>query len=624
MARIDPSFPYDIFRFLHRPIRRSDEDNDNFIERFLTGSQAHWESVNQSILDVQKIIDPETCRADLLQYLKDIVGFTKELRKITDPLSESDLRKVILLAVPLWKSKGTEKGISNIIRLFTGFQARVFNWFDYRMIVGEKAIGEEQLGEDAWFISVPGIDGSEPVGEALLLLQFDNLDEINDGSIHQNTVITHGSPIFQPGGAHGNSDYYLFGDDFCLKVPFKDIYDFSNGLTFETYFKTNSNDTIDIFSWFDSILNSGIEFKAIPTTNEIYYKIGDGQTTQSASVIPTSTFDDGDWHHVLFEIDWSVGDHGKIAIWVDGTREVYDDLNSLFIPRLLKCEKDLVLFAEEVEGDKFSGGIDAMRLTSDVRYDVTESSITPPATKFLEYVVEQLDEFQIDVRVVDDGTLDRTQLKRILQLMRPISERINILYIDFYDDFSSGKGQYKTVSGSGYTEDTDSVFYLKLPENSFEIVETGVSEDWTNYIAQQRCIIYSGEEFEVRFLIKNDINFYAFRINSNNKLAYFEKVVNGVRTSLATPQTIDVEIASPPLYYPYYVFMVSCFKNENTGVMTLRAFIDSNKIFEVNDSQFNEGTFGLYTPTGSVVWCSETEMFQLPLDYERINPNDVF
>lgn len=93
---------------------------------------------------------------------------------------------------------------------------------------------------------------------------------------------------------------------------------------------------------------------------------------------------------------------------------------------------------------------------------------------------------------------------------------------------------------------------------------------------------------------------------------------------MAAPKTIDVEAAMLPLYIPGYVYMVSCFKNENTGMVTLKTFIDSNLIFEVNDSTFIKGTFGIFTPIGSTVWCSEAEMFELPLDHERINPNDVF
>ena len=150
--KINEQFEFDMFRFLHRPLRLEDVKNDNFLELYMKGMQQVWEQTNQKIIDLQGLNDPSNCPADSLKYLKDIVGFTVELDYITSSLSETDLRKVILLGVPLWKTKGLEQGFKTIIKLFTGFDARVFTWFDYRMIVGEKAIGEEQLGEDAWVI----------------------------------------------------------------------------------------------------------------------------------------------------------------------------------------------------------------------------------------------------------------------------------------------------------------------------------------------------------------------------------------------------------------------------------------------------------------------------------------
>lgn len=74
--------------------------------------------------------------------MKDHVGFTKELNNITQDLTEADLRKLISVGIPIWNEKGTEPGYQDIVRIFTGKSVRVFNWFDFRLIVGEKAFGE--------------------------------------------------------------------------------------------------------------------------------------------------------------------------------------------------------------------------------------------------------------------------------------------------------------------------------------------------------------------------------------------------------------------------------------------------------------------------------------------------
>ena len=196
MSRIDPNFPHDIFRFLHRPLRLLDaEQGDNFLERYLLGPQTIFEDGFDRIEKLKEIIDPAKTRNDLLQYLKDHVGFTKELNNITQDLSDSDLRKLISLAVALWKQKGTEPGYQNIVRVFTGKAVRVFNWFDFRLIVGEKAFGEEQLGEDAWLISVPGVEASQDQSNNVVnLLTFEG--NLKDRSLTRNHAVGNGQVNF--------------------------------------------------------------------------------------------------------------------------------------------------------------------------------------------------------------------------------------------------------------------------------------------------------------------------------------------------------------------------------------------------------------------------------------------
>src|SRR3989344_4556192 len=186
MAKIDPNFPHDIFTFLHRPLRLLDnEQGDNFLERFLIGPQAIFEQISAKREELKNIKNPAKTRADLLVYLKDHVGFTKELNNITQDLSEGDLRKLISVGIPIWNEKGTEPVYQDIVRIFTGKSVRVFNWFDFRLIVGEKAFGEEQLGEDSWLISVPGVEASQdPSNNVVSLLTFEG--NFKDRSVTRN------------------------------------------------------------------------------------------------------------------------------------------------------------------------------------------------------------------------------------------------------------------------------------------------------------------------------------------------------------------------------------------------------------------------------------------------------
>jgi phage tail-like protein len=142
-----------LFDALIAPIREMDaREGRDFLRRFLDRPQ-HWVDATRGKIESLPLTDdPATCPADLLQYLKDIVGLTKELDEITSRLSERNLRRLIALAVPFWKERSTSAGILNAIRLLTGKQAVYHDWFYYRTILGEAIIGEEQVGFDTWII----------------------------------------------------------------------------------------------------------------------------------------------------------------------------------------------------------------------------------------------------------------------------------------------------------------------------------------------------------------------------------------------------------------------------------------------------------------------------------------
>ena len=73
MAKINPDFQHDIYKFLHRPLRELDKKKGkNFLERFLVGKQNEFENMQARIKTLSTLNDPATIRADLLIYLKDI------------------------------------------------------------------------------------------------------------------------------------------------------------------------------------------------------------------------------------------------------------------------------------------------------------------------------------------------------------------------------------------------------------------------------------------------------------------------------------------------------------------------------------------------------------------------
>lgn len=148
---------FSLYRALIKPLR--DNDGTELLKRFLLGPQAQFERVESEVLGLLDQISPDAARSDVLKYLKDIVGFTNDLRSITDRLDERQLRRLIQLAVPMWKERHTPKGIINAIRLLTGRNAYLIDWFRYRMLLGEVMLTEDVYGDSIWVGQQHPLDG---------------------------------------------------------------------------------------------------------------------------------------------------------------------------------------------------------------------------------------------------------------------------------------------------------------------------------------------------------------------------------------------------------------------------------------------------------------------------------
>jgi phage tail-like protein len=112
----------------------------------------YWRGrIDDKIAEVPGYVDPRECPDEFLQYLKDLVGWTDDLG-VTGSLDAVDLRKLITLAIPVWKAKCTEIGLVDLARLLTGKNVVFANWFYFRWILGETGLWEEQAGSDPWIL----------------------------------------------------------------------------------------------------------------------------------------------------------------------------------------------------------------------------------------------------------------------------------------------------------------------------------------------------------------------------------------------------------------------------------------------------------------------------------------
>lgn len=159
---IEPPAPEEVlplkaYNFLIEPIRLADlNEGALFVKRFIDGYQQVWTEQQAAIFSIRDLWSITKVANGYLQYLKWIVGWTKQLDHITNQLDAPTLRRLIANSVALWKSRGPEDAIINILRLVTTARLRLWNWFQFRWVTDETELGEEHEGRDAWMISLPG------------------------------------------------------------------------------------------------------------------------------------------------------------------------------------------------------------------------------------------------------------------------------------------------------------------------------------------------------------------------------------------------------------------------------------------------------------------------------------
>lgn len=609
MSKIDSSFPHDIFKFLHRPLREIDTaQGKEFLERFLLGPQSIFEDTQAKIDTLIQLIDPAKTRADLLQFLKDHVGFTVELNNITNGLATNDLRKLISLGVALWKQKGTEQGYENIVRLFTGKSIRIFNYFDFRLIVGEKAFGEEQLGEDAWLISLPGFDATSDASNNVVdLLPFES--NFKDRSNSRNNATIHGVSNFFNTPASGFpalSDKYLNLDGGVVTQPNSDVYDFSGDFTIELFIRTSISQAGRFLFFKKDGAGQGIELSFDSSSNTVAFDLDDGAINISGSITPGANLDDGTVRHIALVIDRANG----VRLYINGTEST--SLIALGALSDLTNSAQIIVGGDGVISNNYLGDLDNFRIALNDVYDVTSGTLTPPLSGFIEFREEELDEFFSDIRVPveDPANFDKILMLRILNLMRPSSERLRTIFITFFDDFVLGGGRFETLLGISSIN-----FESELELAPDTIVQTDVINDskFKDIVLQVKAIIIAGTG-SVLFFIQDIDNFYEFRADVVTKKLSLHKTIGGVSSQIGSDVTVDIVDGID------YIFTITTDFNAGGPDTLLQTFFDSNLIHQVVDATFEKGKFGMKTAASTTMKVGEVEMFQRPLDVRLIEP----
>lgn len=155
----------ELYSAIIRSIRESDsQEGTLFLKRLLGASYGNapvarepdeggpewWvhETRRKIQVELPKLDDPETMPDWLVKHMLPQVGITKSVGFLSRGRTPRDLRRLLLLAVPMWKEKGTPRGIVGSVRALTGRDATYHDWFEQRSVLGESLVGEEGYGLD--------------------------------------------------------------------------------------------------------------------------------------------------------------------------------------------------------------------------------------------------------------------------------------------------------------------------------------------------------------------------------------------------------------------------------------------------------------------------------------------
>ena len=97
---------------------------------------------------------------------------------------------------------------------------------------------------------------------------------------------------------------------------------------------------------------------------------------------------------------------------------------------------------------------------------ITEETYLTPLDEYRGFWLYE-DNYFTEFRIVDEGSLDRGIIRELAKLMRPLSETISIVYLDFADEFNLGVFQWIAKSGDIDIQDGK----LVLSDTDFAVVD---------------------------------------------------------------------------------------------------------------------------------------------------------
>lgn len=652
-----PEFPHDIYSFLIQSVREADQKyGDELVLRWLASAQSEFEDTYERILSLLDVVDPEFAPEDALQYLKWIVGFTSKLDDVTGGLSTVELRRLISIAARTWKYKGTEYGLKETLEAISSRSVRILNWFFFRALVDEVELGREELDVDFWLLDQPGmtpsvlpdsVTRSGPIAEMDVLPSVDSptWTYVVEGHVTEGDVfsISSGRLVQTQDDSDELGGRYTLEDppnvatgDAQVGIVWCAVTVTSTGTRRPWHLLICDGVRQYVLTW--SLTEVALEdtsgailwgpnsygFSVGTSYNFRLYK--DGASAIRASVDGLDLF--GSVSATLFPTSstprYGFGylNLGEVQNWIvnwddaGGIPELNFDLTTLLgsgeaVPHSIRV-KYIPSNVSEVVESFWSGSENRCVVTDGFGLSVP---IVYSSTNDFRVAVDP-DEFVSDIRIVDEGSLNRDLVTNLVDLLRPSGERYFVRFLDFADTFRR-PFDWIVVSGTA-TPDVDAGRVYLEHASQVTSIKTDYPNDsaWTEpQVTVQFSIrdVDSGKWGEVRFCYSDEDNFYALRIDPSTRVLSLDRVTTSTRTTL---DSVTLDVWWPDTFYHFHV------QTENVGSsLLMKYFLDGNLKGEATDSDHLTGKLAVATGIGQNLCLTFTELYVAPLTSVRVGPN---
>lgn len=254
------------------------------------------------------------------------------------------------------------------------------------------------------------------------------------------------------------------------------------------------------------------------------------------------------------------------------------------------------------------------------------------------------DAWTYNIRIVDDGSLDRQLVRDVAKLTRPVGERVLITYLGFLDRFETDgdltQWSFPNTTGITHTAVGGALHFQYNGSNSeYAFVNSDAAQSWSSYVVswtfktsfnQTEFIFYGTGDPNVN---NGLIDYYFVRLYFERDLTLpnqitLAKRVAGVASTLVLTNFLT-NFGERLLADVTYTLRVEvCPITPSSSSNSINVYIDGVLVLSTTDSVFSQGTIGLNVrtdqgPTLTTFDLLELEMFYLPRSFDFIDLGNV-